>query len=200
MPLEDDHRSQRSDQGAAGEGQAGGQLRRSARRRHDRVRLLDLFRLLHRSGQQHGAARQQRSGRGRPLSRNGRGPGRSTAASSTTAPRPTSPASRGTRAASSSNGTAASGPATTCRTSRRPPSPTSVGPFIMNPEGTAGSVRARPDARRAVPGALRAVRSRRSTTCWRRRCAATRLRACSRTTWSSSATPRSFPTRRPPIG
>ena len=42
--------------------------------------------------------------------------------------------------------------------------------------------------------------SRRWRTCWRRRCAAIRLRASSRTTWSSSATPRSFPTRRPPIG
>ena len=34
-------------------------------------------------------------------------------------------------------GRRASGPATTCRTSRRPPSRAMVGPFIMNPEGTA---------------------------------------------------------------
>ena len=37
------------------------ELRRAARRRHDRVRLLDLFRLLHRGGQQHGPPRQHRS-------------------------------------------------------------------------------------------------------------------------------------------
>ena len=41
------------------------ELRRAARRRHDRLRLLDLFRLLHRGGQQDGPARQHRSRRHR---------------------------------------------------------------------------------------------------------------------------------------
>ena len=75
------------DQGAAREGQAARRLRRAARRRHDRVRLLDLLRLLHRGGQQHGPPGQHRSRRHRRLPRSGRSPGRPTAASSTTAPR-----------------------------------------------------------------------------------------------------------------
>ena len=57
-----------------------------------------------------------------------------------------------------------SGPATTCRTSRRRRSRTTVGPFIMNPEGVVAPVHPRHDAGRSVPGALRAVRSRRSPT------------------------------------
>ncbi len=94
-------RSDRPDQGrAARRASRSASFAAAARRRHDRVRLLDLFRLLHRGRQQHGAARHLRSGRRRRLSRNGRGPGRSTGASSTTAPRPTSRASRGMRAAS----------------------------------------------------------------------------------------------------
>ena len=40
-----------------------------------------------------------------------------------------------------------------------------VGPFIMNAEGRGPPVRPRPDGRRAVPRALRAVRSRRRRTC-----------------------------------
>ena len=51
-----------------------------------------------------------------------------------------------------------SGRATTCPISRRPPSRTRSVPFIMNPEGVARLFARGPDARRAVPGALRAVR------------------------------------------
>ena len=47
------------------------ELRRAARRRLDRVRLLDLFRLLQRGRQQHGPPRQQRSRRHRRLSQVG---------------------------------------------------------------------------------------------------------------------------------
>ena len=54
------------------------------------------------------------------------------------------------------------------------------------------------DARRAVPGALRAVRIADRQSGGRRRFAAIPSPACSRATWSSSATPRSSPTRRPP--
>ena len=63
-------------------------------------RLLDLLRLLQRGGQQHGPPRHVGPRRRRRLSRNGRGPGRSIGASFTTAPLPTSPASRGIRAES----------------------------------------------------------------------------------------------------
>ena len=68
------------------------------------------------------------------------------------------------------------------------------------PRRDRASVHARHDARRAVPGALRAVRIAGGQRVWRRRCAAIRPPACSRTTWSSSATPRSSPMRRPPTG
>ena len=83
-------RSDRPDQGCAAR-RASSSLNFSqlARRRHDGVRLLDLFRLLQRSGQQHGPPRQHRPGRPRHLSRTGRGRGRSTGASSTIAPRRT---------------------------------------------------------------------------------------------------------------
>ena len=62
-------------------------------------------------------------------SRNGPGPGRSTAASSTIARRRTSTAIRGIRAASCCGGTAPNGPATTYRTSFRPVSRTRSGPL-----------------------------------------------------------------------
>ena len=71
----------------------------------------------------------------RRLSPSGPSPGRPTAASCTTAPRPTSTARRGIRAARSSNGTARNGRATTCRTSRPTAKPQEVGPFIMNAGG-----------------------------------------------------------------
>ena len=50
-----ENRSDRRNQGAGGEGQAGRELRPAPGRRHDLERLLDLFRLLHRQGQHHGA-------------------------------------------------------------------------------------------------------------------------------------------------
>ena len=50
-------RPERSDQGRPAEGQAGRQLLRPARRRQDRLGLLDLLRLLQRAGQQHGPPR-----------------------------------------------------------------------------------------------------------------------------------------------
>ena len=52
------HRSERSDQGRDRQGQAARQFFGAARRRQDDLRLLDLFRLLQRSGQQHGPSRQ----------------------------------------------------------------------------------------------------------------------------------------------
>ena len=58
--------------------------------------------------------------------RTGRGLGRPTGASSTIAPAPTSPASRGIPRSRSSNGTAAGGSASTCPTTGRPPSPPTV--------------------------------------------------------------------------
>ena len=94
-------RPDRSDQGRCCEqGKQLAELRAAARRRHDRVRLLDLLRLLQRGRQQHGPARQRRSRRHRRVSRTGRSPGRPTGASSTTAPRATCRASRGIRSAS----------------------------------------------------------------------------------------------------
>ncbi len=60
-----------------------------ARRRHDGLRLLDLFRLLQRGGQQHGPPRQQAIRTIPAPSRTGRGRGRSTAAFSTIARRRT---------------------------------------------------------------------------------------------------------------
>ncbi len=117
-------RSERSDQDRAAEGQAGRQLRRAARRRHDRVRLLDLFRLLHRGGQQDGPPRHQRSGRHRRLLQMG-------VVVAGQPPHPVQPRlGRHERQAVGSEPQAArverhaSGPATTCRTSRRPPSRT----------------------------------------------------------------------------
>jgi hypothetical protein len=63
------------------------------------LRQLDLLRVLVAGRQQLGETRQQRSVRPRPDAELGLMPGRSTAASSTTAPRPIHPASRGIRSA-----------------------------------------------------------------------------------------------------
>ena len=67
--------------------------------------------------------------------RTGPGRGRPTGASSTTAPAPIPRASPGTRRNRSSNGTAANGSASTCRTIRPRAPSENVGPFIMNGEG-----------------------------------------------------------------
>ena len=57
----------RSDEGAGGGRQTAAGLRRAARRRLHRLRLLDLFRLLQRERQQHGPPGHDRSGRNRRL-------------------------------------------------------------------------------------------------------------------------------------
>jgi formate dehydrogenase major subunit len=75
-------------------------------------------------------------GRSRPGSRpNGAGPGRTTAASSTTGPRPTPRAGPGRSASATSGGTPprAGGPATTPPTSGRPPPPTTTRPTTPPP-------------------------------------------------------------------
>ena len=87
---------------------AGARLLRAARRRLDRVRLLDLLRRLRRRRQPGAPARAGRRRRppGRLMSRrSGAGPGRTTAASSTTARRPIRRAGRGRSARSTSGGT-----------------------------------------------------------------------------------------------
>ena len=157
------------------------------------MRLLDLFRLLHRGRQQHGPARQ------RPIP---------------TTPAPTLkwafswPANRRilyNRASADLNGKpwdpsrkliewdgekwAGYDVPDIAPTAK----PDVVGPFIMNPEGTArlfaaGMMRDGPFPVHYEPFEV-AGRQRRS----RRRSGAIRRRACSRATWSSSATPKEFP-------
>jgi hypothetical protein len=94
-------------------------LRRHEGRRVDQRRLLDLHRRLRRAGvnRRRQRGRRTRGARQRP---SGAGPGRSTGASSTTAPPPTRTASRGASARRWSGGTRSSsaGRATTCPTSR----------------------------------------------------------------------------------
>ena len=78
--------------------------------------------------------------------------------------------------------------------------PEVVGPFIMNPEGT-GRLFARGMMRDGpFPAHYEPFESPVANADRRRRSAATRSPACSRATWSNSATPRSSPTRRPPTG
>ena len=78
--------------------------------------------------------------------------------------------------------------------------PDVVGPFIMNPEGDGAPVHPGHDARRAVPGALRAVRvaDRQPDRAERPRQSG-RARVQGRH-GSSSATPRTSPMRRRPTG
>ena len=71
--------------------------------------------------------------------------------------------------------------------------PDVVGPFIMNPEGTARLFARGDDARRAVPGALRAVRIADCQRDLRRRCAAIRSPACSRATMEQFGDAKEFP-------
>ena len=133
----------------------------AAGRRHDRVRLLDLLRLLHRGRQHRWPAATTRDPRrhGRRV-RTGPSPWPANRrilynrASADLDGKPWDPT-----AASSSSGTATKwagfdvpdiAPTVEARAGRRP--------FIMNPEGVARLFARGHDARRAVPGALRAVR------------------------------------------
>ena len=75
----------------------------------------------------------------------------------------------------------------TCRTFHPTAKPQDVGPFIMNPEGVVAAVRARHDARWAVPGPLRAVRIADRQSRRARRCGAIPSPASSRAIWRSSA-------------
>jgi formate dehydrogenase major subunit len=100
------------------------------------------------------------------------------------------------RRASSSNGTARNGPASTRRDIAPTAKPETVGPFIMNQGGCRQVVGARRHARRTLPGPLRAVREPAGQSGRRTDFAAIRWRACSRPTWRSLATRRSFPMRR----
>ena len=116
------------------------QLRGAQGRRLDHLRLLDLLRLLRRRGQPAGPA--QAPQRAEPGSRpSGAGPGRSTAASSTTGPRPTPTASPGRNASAMSGGTRrpASGPAWTCPTSPRPSGPTTGPVRVPRPSRSTGA-------------------------------------------------------------
>ena len=147
--------------------QAARHLRQAEGRRHDDRGQLDLHRLVSR-GRQPVEAPRRRPGSRRRTTRpawasttGGRGAGRSTAASCTTAPRPIptarpwDPSRPGIQwDAAEKSGTA------TCPTTRRRwtrETPSAWGPFIMNGEGVGPAV-LELDARRAVPRALRAGR------------------------------------------
>ena len=103
------------------------------------MRLLDLLRALDAGRQPDGAPRHRPIRAASARRRTGRGRGRPTGASSTTAPRAILPGSRGTRIGSVlSRGTARSGAASTFPTIKPDAAPgEGVGPFIMNPEGVA---------------------------------------------------------------
>ena len=120
-------------------------LRRTQGRRHHHRRQLDLHRLVPRGRQPVQASRRRPGPARRTIppawasTTAGPGAGRSTAASCTTAPRPTSMASRGILRGPASSGTRRrrSGRAT-CPTTRlrwSPAVPKAWGPFIMNGEG-----------------------------------------------------------------
>ena len=113
-------------------------LLRAEGRRHDGVRLLDLQRRLPRAGPQPGPRAQAHRQPAR--SRSGASPGRTTAASCTTAPRPIPRAGRGRSGRSSSGGTpsSAAGSASTSRTSS-PSKP----PDYRPPPGAKGMARHR---------------------------------------------------------
>ena len=115
-------------------------------RRFDVVRRVDLRRRLRRRREPLEAPRLgHRSGRPRPLSRASGGPGRTTCASSTTAPRATRTASPIRARNRSCGGTRrrSAGRATTCRTfPSRPTAPTrrtASGPSTWTPRASAGS-------------------------------------------------------------
>ena len=136
------------------------ELHGAGRRRLDGVRLLDLRRRLRRRGQP------DRAPQARPASRpgsrrSGAGRGRSTAASSTTAPRPTRRGSRGPSASATSGGTRrqGAGPATTSRTSRRPSTPGLRAPRRRRGPGRAARRRPVHHAGRRPGLALRALRA-----------------------------------------
>ena len=136
------------------------QLRRDAGRRLDRRLHVDLHRRLRAERQPLPAAGQQRSVAVSASTATGASPGRPTAASSTTAPRPIPQGKPWSEAKKYIVlGRRALDRAGRAGLRRRPiPPDRATGPFIMNPEGVSRLWVRGHDGGRPVPGPLRAVR------------------------------------------
>ena len=179
----------RSHQAGAAEGQAGRRLRRLARRRQDRVRLLDLLRLLQRGGQQHGAPRQVRSGRYRSVLEVGVLLARQSPHPLQSRLRRSSGQGLGSQAEADRMGRRQVGRVRRAR-HRADGQAGGGAAFHHEPRRHGSPVGSPDDEGRPVPGALRALREP-DREPDRRQDWATRRRACSRATWRCSAMPRS---------